>query len=129
MVEYTGDIGLLLLNYVRLAAYKFLNTAVPPLKSLTSSNPDLWSVFVLLLILYLSLLILSHTTRMLYSFLVTMIRMALVVAMAAVGFWMYQRGVDGFIADVRNYVSTVDWQNSAAGIRSARTAAWSLFNI
>jgi glucan phosphoethanolaminetransferase (alkaline phosphatase superfamily) len=130
MMDFKGDLGLLVLDYVRLSAYRVLSVAIPPLKSLTSADPDLVSVLLLVLILYISLLILSHTTRMLYSFVVTMIRLALVVAMAAVAFWMYQRGIDGFVADVTNYVSSIDWRGAGASrIRNAHSAAWSLFSI
>lgn len=66
-----------------------------PLSSLlTSSTPDLVSVFLLLLILFLSLKILDYTRRMVLFWVWLVFRVVFWGVILAVGYWVYSVGVE-----------------------------------
>lgn len=66
-----------------------------PLSSLlTSSTPDLVTVFLLLLILFLSLKILDYTRRMVLFWVWLVFRVVFWGVILAVGYWVYSVGVE-----------------------------------
>jgi phosphoglycerol transferase MdoB-like AlkP superfamily enzyme len=69
-----------------------LLSASSPLRSYLSSNPDLTTIALLLIILYLSIAILGMATRWIYGMVVMVIRLAFLVGAVAVGVWVYSVG-------------------------------------
>uniref|UniRef100_A0A060SZY3 ARAD1C04180p n=1 Tax=Blastobotrys adeninivorans TaxID=409370 RepID=A0A060SZY3_BLAAD len=79
-----------------------LYRATAPLWAVLRANPDLGSVLITLLILYVSLLIIQHTTRMMYRALMTMIRVIVFMVILLGVFWISVRGIDGVYEQVAN---------------------------
>ncbi|KAK9447786.1 uncharacterized protein V1518DRAFT_420420 [Limtongia smithiae] len=69
--------------HIRVLLAHIHRVAAPPLKSLLTSDPDLLSVALLLVILWLSLLVLNQAARMAYG--VVALAMKLAVLAACVG--------------------------------------------
>ncbi|KAK9238153.1 hypothetical protein V1525DRAFT_401697 [Lipomyces kononenkoae] len=68
--------------------------AAPPLLSLTTAEPDLVSIVMLLVILWLSLLVLNQMARMAYGVVAMALKVALLTAGAAAIIWVMNRGVE-----------------------------------
>lgn len=79
-----------------------LYRATAPLWTALRANPDLGSVLITLLILYVSLLIVQHTTRMMYRAMMTMIRVIVFMVILLGVFWISVRGIDGVYDQVAN---------------------------
>ncbi|KAK9386331.1 hypothetical protein V1515DRAFT_605183 [Lipomyces mesembrius] len=68
--------------------------AGPPLLSLTTAEPDLVSIVMLLVILWLSLLVLNQMARMAYGVVAMALKVAMLTAAAAAIIWVMNRGVE-----------------------------------
>ncbi|KAK9492960.1 hypothetical protein V1508DRAFT_417474 [Lipomyces doorenjongii] len=68
--------------------------AGPPLLSLTTAEPDLVSIVMLLVILWLSLLVLNQMARMAYGVVAMALKVAMLTAGAAAIIWVMNRGVE-----------------------------------
>ncbi|KAK9364574.1 hypothetical protein V1509DRAFT_635963 [Lipomyces kononenkoae] len=68
--------------------------AGPPLVSLTTAEPDLVSIVMLLVILWLSLLVLNQMARMAYGVVAMALKVTLLTAGVAAIIWVMNRGVE-----------------------------------
>ncbi|KAF1981234.1 hypothetical protein K402DRAFT_467708 [Aulographum hederae CBS 113979] len=73
---------------------------LPILTYFTSQKPDLFTIALLALTLYLSLQVLSMLTRAVLFWVRLFIRLAFWAAIVGLGLWIYTRGVDGVVEDV-----------------------------
>ncbi len=64
----------------------------PTLRSLLSSHPDITSLFLLLIMLYVSLVVLNTASRWLYSFVMGIVRMAVMGALVLGVVWAIKVG-------------------------------------
>ncbi|KAK9324660.1 hypothetical protein V1517DRAFT_316507 [Lipomyces orientalis] len=78
----------------------------PPLLSLTTAEPDLISIVLLLVILWLSLLVLNQMARMVYGVVAMALKVTLLTAGAAAAVWVMNRGVEDASRDL-GYASRV----------------------
>jgi hypothetical protein len=65
---------------------------LPMFRSLLSSHPDIASLLLLLIVLYVSLMVLSTASRFMYSMVMTVVRMAVLAAMVLGAVWLVKVG-------------------------------------
>jgi hypothetical protein len=70
----------------------FRNYVFPTLRSLLSSHPDIMSLFLLLITLYVSLLVLNTASRWMYSFVMGFVRMLFMGALVLGVVWAIKVG-------------------------------------
>jgi Nuclear pore assembly and biogenesis len=97
-----------ILNYIQSTLYYSIRTVAPTIKNALKSNPDLTSILILLIILYVSLLILGHVTRMMFSFVTGIIKLAIICLVLIAILWVAQRGVPGALSDAYQVFDNVD---------------------
>lgn len=73
--------------------------SVSSIQKSLQTNPDLTSILLLLLILYVSLLILTHATKMIYAMVKTFVRAMIFLLILAAIVWAATRGVGGMYSD------------------------------
>lgn len=78
-----------------------LQTQFSPLISKLLSQPDIASVLLLSVILLSSFWILNMAYRAVIFWVKLAVRLVMWGGMVAVGFWVYNRGVEGFVEDVQ----------------------------
>jgi Nuclear pore assembly and biogenesis len=93
-----------LLDYAKSYSYHFLGKSYsqgwalsqehifPTLRSLLSSHPDITSLVLLLIVLYVSLTVLNTASRWMYSFVMGIIRMAVMLALVVGAVWVIKVG-------------------------------------
>jgi Nuclear pore assembly and biogenesis len=64
----------------------------PTFRSLLSSHPDIISLFLLLVTLYMSLMVLNTVSRLMYSFVMGILRMSVMVALVLGAVWIVKAG-------------------------------------
>lgn len=64
----------------------------PTLQSLLSSHPDITSLFLLLITLYISILVLNTASRWMYSFIMSIVRMVFLAALVLGAMWVIKVG-------------------------------------
>lgn len=77
----------------------------PPIKSLFSS-PDLFTILLLIVVLYLSLLLLISTTKMIFRMVINLIKFTFFLCFIGIVAWCYIRGIDGIQEDIKYLTST-----------------------
>jgi hypothetical protein len=70
----------------------FQNYVFPTLRSLLSSHPDIMSLFLLLITLYVSILVLNTASRWMYSFVMGIVRMVFMGALVMGVVWAIKVG-------------------------------------
>lgn len=80
---------------------KTAQTHLSPLLSRIISQPDVASILALLAILFISLKILDMAYRAVIFWVNLVIRLVLWGGVLILGFWVWNRGVDGFVEDVQ----------------------------
>jgi hypothetical protein len=68
------------------------NYVFPTLRSLLSSHPDIMSLFLLLITLYVSLMVLNTASRWMYSFVMGIVRMVFMGALVLGVVWAIKVG-------------------------------------
>ena len=68
------------------------NYLLPTVRSIWSSHPDIASLIVLLITLYVSLTVLNTASRWMYSMVMTMVKMVFLVAMVLGAVWLVKVG-------------------------------------
>lgn len=96
------------ISYIHTAVYHWIATAAPIVRNALKSNPDLTSVLILVVILYISLLILGHVTRMMFAFVTGIIKLTLICLVLVAILWVAQRGVTGAMDDAYQVFDSVD---------------------
>ncbi|KAK9466620.1 hypothetical protein V1512DRAFT_162148 [Lipomyces arxii] len=81
-------------QYSKIALCHVYRLAGPPLASLKTPEPDLFSVFMLVVILWLSLLIINQAVRMTYGIVAMAMKVAIVTAIAGSIIWVANQGVE-----------------------------------
>ncbi|KAA8903416.1 hypothetical protein TRICI_005706 [Trichomonascus ciferrii] len=102
----------LLMEYARYYVKQAYVVGYPIVKNALKSNPDLTSVLLLLIILYISLLILSHATRMIYSTIMSFVKLTVVAIILLGIFWIAIRGVGGTYDDLATRFAEFDSSTS-----------------
>jgi hypothetical protein len=80
---------------------KMLQSYLSPLFSRIATQPDLASIAVLVVVLFVSFKILGMAYRAVMFWVTLVFQLALWGGMAVLGLWVYNRGVDGFFEDVK----------------------------
>lgn len=113
----TEEYSEIAMEYVQYFIRRAYEIGYPIIKNALTSNPDLTSVLILLIILYISLLILSHATRMIYSTIMSFVKL-LVVAIILLGiFWISIRGVNGTYQDLADRFAEFDSSESIQNVQ------------
>ena len=93
-----------LLDYLKSLSFSFISKAYlqgwslsqeyvfPTVRSLLSSHPDITSLFLLLITLYVSLMVLSTASRWMYSFIMGIFRMAVMLVLILGAVWVVKVG-------------------------------------
>jgi len=93
-----------LIDYAKSYSYAFLAKSssqgyslgreyvFPTLRSLLSNHPDITSLFLILITLYISLVVLNTASRWMYSFVMGIIRMAFLAALVLGAVWVIKVG-------------------------------------
>ena len=93
-----------LIDYAKSYSYAFLAKSssqgyslgreyvFPTLRSLLSSHPDITSLFLILITLYISLVVLNTASRWMYSFVMGIVRMAFLAALVLGAVWVIKVG-------------------------------------
>jgi hypothetical protein len=89
----------------------------PLIKSAVNSNPDLTSILLLLIILYISLMILNHVTRMMYSLILTAVKLVVLAIIITAVFWVSARGVQGVYEDAVQIFGQLDSTTVQSGMQ------------
>lgn len=97
-----------ILSYLWSAIFHSVRIAGPALEDALKSNPDLTSILVLLIIVYVSLLILGYVSRMIYAFVMGIVKLTVICLVLIVVLWVAQRGVPGAICDAYRMFDSVD---------------------
>lgn len=105
----------ILISYLKLGFYQLQVVAIPPLKSLMSSNPDILSILILLIVLYVSFLIFLTTTRAIYNLFISIIRLIIFIFMIGFILWVVTRGISGVKEDIQS-LSSSQYMNYYEGI-------------
>jgi hypothetical protein len=64
----------------------------PTIRSLLANHPDITSLFLLLIVLYVSLMVLTTASRWMYSFVMGILRMVFVAALILGAVWVVKVG-------------------------------------
>lgn len=99
----------------RESAYKGMGAFRTALKS----NPDLTTILLMLLILYVSLLILTHVTKMMYAMVKNFARAMLFLLILSIVVWAANRGVAGMYSD-----SMAWWDSGSTKSYSSKSKRW-----
>jgi len=101
------------------------NHVFPLVRSLLSNHPDIASLLLLLITLYVSLMVLNTASRWMYSMVMTIVRMVFLVAMVLGAIWLVKvgQGEDG----AETVMNSVQWALNK-GRRFAWNAAGEFFN-
>ncbi|KAF2691087.1 hypothetical protein K458DRAFT_474066 [Lentithecium fluviatile CBS 122367] len=78
-----------------------LQTQFSPLIARIITQPDVASILALLAILFISLKILDMAYRAVIFWVKLVVKVVFSVAVLGVGFWMWNRGLDGFVEDLQ----------------------------
>jgi hypothetical protein len=78
-----------------------VQTHFSPLITKILTQPDVASILALLAILLISLKILDMAYRAVIFWVKLVVRLVMWGTMVGIGFWVWNRGVDGFVEDVR----------------------------
>ena len=78
-----------------------LQTHLTPLITKIVTQPDVASILALLAILLISLKILDMAYRAVLFWVKLAVRLVMWGSIVGVGFWVWNRGVDGFVEDVK----------------------------
>ncbi|KAF2733189.1 hypothetical protein EJ04DRAFT_535620 [Polyplosphaeria fusca] len=78
-----------------------VQTHLTPLILRLISQPDITTLIVLTVVIFVSLKILDMAYRAVMFWINLVFKLAFYVVIAAVGIWVYNRGVDGFAEDVQ----------------------------
>ncbi|KAL2353863.1 hypothetical protein BJ546DRAFT_1061958 [Cryomyces antarcticus] len=102
-----------------------LQRLLSPLLTRLTASPDVASVVLLLLLLFLSLKILDMLRRTLLFWLGLACKIAFYGAVVVAALWLWQRGVDGALADSRRLAygwssEYASWRDRAEGARLVR---------
>jgi Nuclear pore assembly and biogenesis len=93
-----------LLDYLKSYSFSFLSKSysqgwtlcqeyvLPALRSLLSSHPDIASLFLLLITLYVSLMVLNTASRWMYSLVLGIVRMFFMMALVVGALWVVRVG-------------------------------------
>jgi hypothetical protein len=93
-----------LIDYAKSYSYAFLaktsshgytlgqDYVFPTLRKLLSSHPDITSLFLLLITLYISILVLNTASRWMYSFIMSIVRMVFLAALVLGAVWVIKVG-------------------------------------
>lgn len=92
-------------SYLKMGLDQLQVMASPPIQSLIS-NPDLFTVILAIVILYVSLLILISTTKMIYRMVVNLIKFTFFLCFIGLIAWCYIRGLEGMQEDINYLTST-----------------------
>src|SRR5579871_5560416 len=93
------------------------NHVFPLVRSLLSNHPDIASLLLLLITLYVSLMVLNTASRWMYSMVMTIVRMVFLVAMVLGAIWLVKvgQGEDG----AETVMNSVQW-----ALNKGRRFAW-----
>ncbi|KAF2189778.1 hypothetical protein K469DRAFT_625740 [Zopfia rhizophila CBS 207.26] len=83
---------------------KTLQTHLTPLLTRVTTQPDVASILMLLAILFISLKILEMAYRTVMFWVNLVFKVLLWGSIAGVSYWIYTRGLDGFVEDVQHLV-------------------------
>lgn len=83
---------------------KTLQTHLSPLLLRLTTQPDIASLALLLIILFVSFKILDMAYRAVVFWISLVFKLVMWGGIIVLGFWVYNRGVDGFAEDVRELV-------------------------
>jgi hypothetical protein len=79
---------------------KTAQTHLSPLILRLTTQPDIASILVLIAVLFVSFKILGMAYRAIMFWVYLVFRLAFWIAIGLTGYWVYTRGVDGFVEDV-----------------------------
>lgn len=91
---------LLTLVTTLLGIFKMLQSHLSPLLTRLVTQPDVASILALLAILFISLKILDMAYRAVLFWVKLVVRLVVWATVLGLGLWLWNRGVDGFVADV-----------------------------
>ena len=77
--------------------------------SVEQNPPELTTVVLLLVIIYLSLAILRMATQWVWSMVMFVVRLVVVAVVAGLGMWIYRDGVDEVGARIGEWVGERGW--------------------
>jgi phosphoglycerol transferase MdoB-like AlkP superfamily enzyme len=93
ILEYAKSYSSQFLNKSFSTSYAFAQDYVyPTFRSLLSSHPDIASLLVLLVTLYVSLMVLNTASRWMYSFIMGFVRMVVLAGLVAGAVWVVKTG-------------------------------------
>ncbi|KAF2131609.1 hypothetical protein P153DRAFT_199625 [Dothidotthia symphoricarpi CBS 119687] len=78
-----------------------LQSHLAPFLTRVITQPDVASIFALLVVFFISMKILDMMYRAVIFWVRMVFRLALLGAVVVLGLWVHNRGVDGFVADVQ----------------------------
>jgi hypothetical protein len=98
---------------------KTLQNHLSPLLLRVLSQPDLTSVLLLLVLAFISFKVLDMMYRTVIFWVSLALRLTMWGAIGMTGFWIYNRGVDGFVEDVHGLVEhwTGEYQKYAGEVK------------
>ncbi len=81
-----------IISYVATGSSLALKYGVPFAIKLYNEQTDLVTILMLVIVLYLSVLILSHTTRLLFNMVLNIVKLFILLGAIVIGLWAYVRG-------------------------------------
>lgn len=93
-------------SYLKLGLSQLHVMAGPPIQSLITTKLDLFTGLLLIVVLYVSLLILISTTKMIFRMVVNLFKLIFFLAFLGTVAWCYIRGFDGVQQDLSYLMAT-----------------------
>ena len=93
MLDYAKSIAVSLLSKAYIQGYVLTEQYIlPTLRSLLSNHPDVASLLLLLITLYVSLLVLNTASRWMYSIIMSLVRLFFMAALVLGAVWVVKVG-------------------------------------
>ncbi|KAF2656649.1 hypothetical protein K491DRAFT_703938 [Lophiostoma macrostomum CBS 122681] len=95
---------LISLTTTTFGVFKTIQTNLTPLLQRLTTQPDLTSILVLVIILFASFKILDMAYRAVMFWINLVFKLVFWGGLTVLGYWVWHRGVDGFMEDVQGLV-------------------------